>query len=387
MSPASHHTPSLDSLAAGVLPTPTAWAALCEAGNEVCALAIERLPRARHRNLLVALLGELDGDEVTPQLGVVYADRDFRAARAATEALGLRADRAAATILAKPPRAGPTQAWIDALCRVEGESAPDLFTAALEPMWRMVEEGRCAELGLFARGGAGLSALSLGAVADVRLGNLRSLPRLYSVALLGIGQDAEASALARELTLIALRSAAAPGLVSLFEAVVRKGGEAAELAVTAWAGLGRPEDVPRLLRFQKRAALAGRVHTGIRAMIGDEPPLPIERAWWAGNWAERLTPGVCHLRGLAATPGPHVEATRAGGDDARDRLRELTGLPWLQTGLPPRFLTPRESSLLDEFWPARAADFPPGKLHRWGRSHDPSVVDGPLPELPDLRRG
>ena len=154
--------------------------------------------------------------------------------------------------------------------------------------------------------------------------------------------------------------------------------EVAEAAARAELHLGRMRVVARWLRVFERpdGTLAPVARRLLHELVGRNPPVEAEeaRAWWSKR-AARYDANVCYRFGIPAAPARLVlDARKPDGAIARGELRQMIGLPFLEATLSPP--PPVEIARLDAWWQVHAGDFPPGKLHRWGRTYAPDACDG-----------
>jgi HEAT repeat protein len=355
-------------------------------GDRAVPALVAGLQAGRAHAVLAAALGALEVPDRIATLAPLAAHGDRNVRDAAVLALGRSGDPRAVEVL------GDVLSRGDHL--LAGLAALGLLGApASRAIIRATVERRCGD----ASDRAVLAEVSARAVEDLDPSDLfaiatgaEALSRLGDDALVGAAIELARFApsvdsgfyeggAVRLLAVRALDAAAAPGVArALHAAAADDDAEVAAAALRATLHLGRTAAAPIWLSAlrSERNAVAYAAEYCFAQLTGEKPPASASDAiaWWA-RLEGRFDPGVCYRLGQPATPGALVPAA-IGGDsaEARIELGHAGALAFLHPELGDT--TPRERAQIDAWWSANASRFPPGKLHRWGRTYEPGAVDG-----------
>lgn len=363
----------------------TAFDELTLIGDRAVAALVAGLQGGTGHAVLTAALGALEVPDRVATLAPLAAHADRGVRDAAVLALGRSGDpRAAAVlgdVLARGDQLFAALAALGLLGAPEGRA-----------IVRATVEQRCGDAtdpavraGLTARAlddldPSDLYAIATGAEALSRLGDDALVGAAIELAQFDPGVDGgfyEGGAV-RLLAVSALDVAASPGVAqALHAAAADHDAEVAAAALRATLHLGRTAAAPIWLSAlrSERSAVAYAAEYCFEQLTGEKPPASAGDAiaWWA-RLERRFDPDVCYRLGEPATPGALVPAA-IGGDSAAARV-ELAHAGALAFPHPELGdTTPRERAAIEAWWQASASRFPPGKLHRWGRSYEPAALD------------
>jgi hypothetical protein len=148
-------------------------------------------------------------------------------------------------------------------------------------------------------------------------------------------------------------------------------------ALDAMLHLGRVAAVDRWIELlpSDRPGVQYGAMSCIDRLIGERPPhVRAEAESWWNKRRPRFDPAICYCAGKPATPGSLVRIARGRhAKKTRAHLRQMAGLAFITPLLVPPAVP--ETEAIDAWWSTHTTAFPPGKLHRWGRSYDPSACD------------
>jgi hypothetical protein len=356
---------------------------LVATGESALPKLIEVLERGPGSAIVGAALARLEVADRVAMLGALARHSNRRVRDAAIRGLALTSDPRAVPIIAEVLDSGDH--LFTAISALGDLGAPDgaaivrrALTARVgdptdlrvleELSTRAVADGDPSDLFAIAYAAEALAKLADFALISVAIELSRFVPhdglseagqvRLHAIRALDVGIGHEVAA-------------------ALDAACADPDHEVAEAALRATLHLGRPRWVERWL-----SVLAGgdeqRAYTAqycLEQLTGEAVPESWHHAatWWRAI-SHRFEPATCYRLGRPATPG--VLVALAGGRDnavARMELAQMTGCQFLATELaeaPPSVI-----AKLDAWWRANSSRFPPGKLHRWGRTYEPDAVD------------
>jgi hypothetical protein len=137
------------------------------------------------------------------------------------------------------------------------------------------------------------------------------------------------------------------------------------------------------VRFERWVELVDSDRVGVQSsavscierLTGEKPPHVRAQAesWW-NERRSRFDSAICYRAGKPAAPEILVRGARGRhSKESRADLRQMAGLAFITPSLDPPAIP--ETQAIDAWWAAHAVDFVPGKLHRWGRSYDPTACD------------
>ena len=349
-------------------------------GAEAIAALVAALKEGRGVPQLTALLSALPLTDPVRDLAPLLADGD-EVRNAALRALGDSGDPGALPILVA---ALPTSRF------VASEALGNLGrTEARVPLLGLVAEYVGSDGSMLPTGDLltwEYSCMDLRVVAKVaaamaKLGDETLAPVAIRLATLRHPGEIEDANLVRAAAAAALRYVTAPGVASaLHAAALDRDADAARAALLGTLYLGRPDEVEVWLKRIAKGGVVGREALSCleswsgSTFAGDRPVRGEDvRRWWLAE-AGRYPPGTCFRSGRPTDIGELVRRLTQEGEDLRFELRIRTGAACFHDGLSGYPPSPREITAIDDWWQSHAGDFPLGKLHRWGRSFDPTVV-------------
>lgn len=223
----------------------------------------------------------------------------------------------------------------------------------------------------------GLIELAVGAEALAKLGDFSLCEATVELATFDPGLDIgfDDAGMVRLYATRALDVMVGPGIVAALDAASRDSDrEVVAAATRAMLHLGRTRAAARWLELAGRSDYLAATARECRERLVDKPMVPADDAatWWMEH-AAKLAPDTCYLFGEPATPAALVERARKNGSSGdRIELAQMTGCAFLAPELedPPACVI----AALDAWWASNAGRFPPGQLHRWGRTYAPDAV-------------
>jgi HEAT repeat protein len=96
--------------------------------------------------------------------------------------------------------------------------------------------------------------------------------------------------------------------------------------------------------------------------------------WWS-SVRSNFSPNVCYRHGKPIDLDAMIDKLPDDPLHLRDELRVRTGAGCFLEDLAGNPVSKPELSAIKAWWKANASKFPPGKLHRWGRTYVPGAVD------------
>jgi hypothetical protein len=369
LSPAEDVAAAFDGLvAAGASAVPALSAAL-DRGRGVpqltavlCSLELE--------DPVAALAPLVDGfdDAHDAALRALGAHRDPRALTALLEALPV--DRfAAAEALGELGSAQAIEPLRALVARHVGDDG-----AQLPPSEWLRTSARCLDLRLVLTVATALAKLGAPVLAGVSI----------HLATLRDDQEHAEANLVRAAAAQSLHHTVAPGVAAaLRSAALDPDEDTARAALAGTLYLGRPEEVETWLAIiSAGGATARRAAWCLERWSGETVPCeddgryawPAVQRWWAAM-SRRFSDRVCYRSGEPVQIGRLVDELPGDPLLLRAELHVRTGARPVQPLLTGHPVSAGEHAAVRAWWSANSARFPPGKLHRWGRTFEPSAVD------------
>lgn len=332
-----------------------------------------------------ALLPLLTSVDFTELLGPLARSDDRQTRSRAITALGKTGDPRVVDLLADVHRRyGNVHLVVDALGNLDCPRADELLRTILAArVGDLASDGALAEL--CTRAVEERDPTDLLVVAEVAgslakhgdfglVAQARSLARFIPDPVLEFHQ----AILLRMSAVEALDVAVGPGVLkTLLEAAADSELEVADAAISATLHAGRAHLADTWVqRFAASDELVrSALHDALADFAGEQPPQePSELLPWWEQRRARFAPELCYRLGEPASPAPLIARARgAHGQDARLELRQMTGLAFIAVGL--AHAPALEIRRIDAWWSAHHHRFAPGKLHRWGRTYEPTALD------------
>lgn len=234
---------------------------------------------------------------------------------------------------------------------------------------------RCLDLRLVLTVATALAKLGRPALAGVAI----------HLATLRDDQEHAEARLVRAAAARALHHLVAPGVArALRGAAIDPDEDTARAALVGTLYLGRPDEVETWLAvIAAGGAMARRAAWCLEEWSGETIPrrddgshewATVQR-WWAAA-SRRFGDRVCYRLGEPVQVGRLVDELPNEPLLLRAELHVRTGAPPVQPMLMGNPVSAGEHAAVRAWWSHSAARFPPGKLHRWGRTFEPGAVDG-----------
>lgn len=220
-----------------------------------------------------------------------------------------------------------------------------------------------------------------------------ALAKLGQPALAGVAvhlatlRDAQEHAdanLVRAAAARALHYMVAPGVAgALRSAALDADLDTARGALLGTLLLGRPDEAETWLAIvASRSDAAPIAAWCLERWTGEEVPSdeaggyawPEVQRWWA-SISHRFRDRVCYRSGAPIDVARLVDELARDPLTLRAELKIRTGARPLQVMLAGNPVSAGEHAAMRTWWQAHESEFPPGKLHRWGRTFEPSAVD------------
>jgi len=222
------------------------------------------------------------------------------------------------------------------------------------------------------------------AIAMAKLGDQSLAPLVVHLASLTDLDDPERGATLRVSAMIALSYVTAPGVAgALRKALSDPNEDVISEALRSSLYLGRVSEGEGFIELIRRdTPLAGIALWYLQAWAGEHPTGNVFKRvdaesldhWWRGASA-RFKPGVCYRAGVPIDIGALVAQLADDPLHLRDELGIHTGAPCFHSDLGGNPVSNTERRAVESWWRCDAVKFWPGKLHRWGRTFEPSAVD------------
>jgi len=324
-------------------------------------------------------------------------------------ALPLKDPIAAFTPLAASNHVGVARAGLAALGNSGDERALPILRDALGP-WRIAAVSALGELGsplgipLLQREaatmlppGTGLRDARWGAarelldielfaeitIAQAKLGDHGAKDLAIQLATLIDVDDPDADADVRLTWVRTLAYLMGPGVAAAVrQATTDPDAEVAKEAMLQALYLGRAQDASAwIAAIVEDRETAPRALWCLEAWAGEHPTgEPGELVsgddllrWWE-RAERRFAPDVCYRLGRPAEIGELIPLLPGDPMRLRRELRVRTGTRAILELREGDAVSPGEQAAVEAWWQVNTPRFPPGKLHRWGRSYEPSAV-------------
>ncbi len=222
------------------------------------------------------------------------------------------------------------------------------------------------------------------AVAMAKLGDQSLAPLVCQLATSVDHDDPDAGADLRSSAAIALSYFAAPGVAAAVRQTLRDPkAEVVEEGLRTSLYIGRVKEAESFMEvIRANGEQAGIAIWYLEAWAGSRPGARRDKRvseaeldkWWAGAKA-KFSADVCYRSGKPIDLGNLSAKLAEDPLHVRDQLRIHTGAACFREDLGGDPVTKLEKSEVSAWWKEHAGEFPPGKLHRWGRTFEPGAVD------------
>ena len=372
----------IERLAAGAPEESVVFDDLTALGESAVSPVVAELIAGRGWNLWTAVLSRLEVDDPVLVLAPLATHGDDQVASAAVHALGRCGDPRAVGALADAIESRrQLLAGLAALGNLGAPSGAALVRRTVEKrlgdVWSSPAIDALVERAAANRDPSDLHVVAEAALALARLGDTQQAPAAIALSRVGASLGSRAVPV-REAAIAALDVSVGDGVaVALHDACRDPDDDIADSALRATLHLGRVVDVEQWLALASSAPeRAGRIAWCLEQFTGEAPDRDRSLATWWNRRRDRYLDGTSYRRGQPSSPAPLLDPiTGPRSRTMRSELRQMTGLSFLVLELDQP--SPRERSMIEQWWQQHADAYPPGQLHRWGRSYDPGAVGEP----------
>lgn len=222
------------------------------------------------------------------------------------------------------------------------------------------------------------------AVALAKLGSTRLAATAVHLATVRVDREHPEADLVRAAAVRSLYYFAAPGVAAaLHSATGDRNEDTARAALLGALYLGRPDEARLLISIVRRGGAMARYAAWCLEQWSGQP-LECDRdgmyqpgrlaSWWR-ELSDRCTDRVCYRFGMPVNILQLIDELPRDPENLREELSIRTGAYAVHPLLSGNPVSPRERAEIKSWWMANASRFSPGKLHRWGRTFEPSAVD------------